>query len=107
MLRMTEIDNRIESASAISECYLDLAPSNSLAEILSRDTTVIVEHGASGDSTVYAVCLNLDSVRRNKSEAAQAPVIDRAQDEAASQDIAPGLRSDIIPPATQGKKAWR
>jgi len=65
LLRLSEINARIESGS-LSSFILDFADTGVVADILSDNVQIHVEHGAAGTSTTYFYCLDFVAKRLAK-----------------------------------------
>lgn len=53
LTKLSEIQHRIE-ADTLTKAFVDLAPSKIVSDVLSDSVEVVVEHGASGTSTIWA-----------------------------------------------------
>ena len=53
LTKLAEIQHRIE-ADTLTKAFIDLAPSKIISDVLSDNVEIVIEHGASGTSTVWA-----------------------------------------------------
>ena len=64
--KLTELLNRIETGT-LTRSAVNLAPSGVMAEVLSDDVEVVVNHGASGTSTIWVYTLGFKAERVQRS----------------------------------------